>query len=86
MNPAVYHQAVALEVPEGDLVDFDIYVTSFHRFVLKNSEQNIYNMEGLMRKYNPAEPHQIVALEVPEDDLVDSDIHETSLYRFVLRN
>ena len=37
-------QSVAFEVPEGDIVDFDIYVTSFHRFVLKNSEQNIYNM------------------------------------------
>ena len=35
-NPAVDHQDVALEVPEGDLVDLDIYKTSLYRFDLEN--------------------------------------------------
>ena len=34
--PAVGHQDVDLEVPEGDLVDSDIHETSSYRFVLKN--------------------------------------------------
>ena len=34
--PAVGHQDVDLEVPEGDLVDSDIQETSLYRFVLKN--------------------------------------------------
>ena len=34
--PAVGHQDVALEVPEGDLVDSDIHETSSYQFVLKN--------------------------------------------------
>ena len=35
LTPAVHHQEVALEVPEGDLVDSD-HETSSYRFVLKN--------------------------------------------------
>ena len=35
-NPVVDHQDVALEVLEGDLVDWDIYETSLYGFVLKN--------------------------------------------------
>ena len=33
-NPAVDHQDVALEVPEGDLVDSDILKTSLYGFVV----------------------------------------------------
>ena len=35
-SPAVDHQDVALEVPEGDLVDWDLHETGLYRFVLKN--------------------------------------------------
>ena len=35
-NPAVHHQDVALEVPEGDLVDSDIIKTSLYGFAMKN--------------------------------------------------
>ena len=35
-NPAVHYQDVALEVPEGDLVDLDLLENSLYRFVLKN--------------------------------------------------
>ena len=35
-NPAVDYQDVALEAPEGDLVDLDLHETSLYRFVLKN--------------------------------------------------
>ena len=35
-NPAVYHQDVALEVPEGDLVNVDTQVISLYLGVLKN--------------------------------------------------
>ena len=35
-NPAVDPQDVALEVPEGDLVDLDLLEISLYRFVLKN--------------------------------------------------
>ena len=34
LNPAVDHQDVALEIPDDDLVDFDLYGTSLYRFVL----------------------------------------------------
>ena len=35
-TPAVHYQDVALEVPEGDLVDWDLQETCLYRFVLKN--------------------------------------------------
>ena len=35
-NPDVHHQNVALEVPEGDLVDLDITEISLYETVLKN--------------------------------------------------
>ena len=35
-NPAVHHQDVTLEVPEGILVDSDILKTSLYEFVIKN--------------------------------------------------
>ena len=35
-SPGVDHQDVALGVPEGDLVDWDLHETSLYRFVLKN--------------------------------------------------
>ena len=35
-NPAVHCQDVALEVPEGDLVDSAILKTSLYGFVTKN--------------------------------------------------
>ena len=35
-NPAVYHQDVALVVPEGDLVNVDTQVISLYLGVLKN--------------------------------------------------
>ena len=35
-NPSVHHQDVALEVPEGDLVDPDILKTSSYGFVMKS--------------------------------------------------
>ena len=35
-NPAIHHQDVALEVPEGDLVDSDILKTSLYGIVMKN--------------------------------------------------
>ena len=35
-NPDVNHQDVALEVPEGDLVDSDILEISLYETVLKN--------------------------------------------------
>ena len=34
-SPAVDHQDVAHEVPEGDLVDWDLHETSLYWFVLK---------------------------------------------------
>ena len=36
LNPAVDHQDVVLEVPEGDLVDLDLFENSLYRSVLKN--------------------------------------------------
>ena len=36
LNPAVYHQDVALKVPEGDLVDSDLLESSSYLFALKN--------------------------------------------------
>ena len=35
-NPNVHHQDVALEVPEGDLVDSDILETNLYETILKN--------------------------------------------------
>ena len=35
-NPAVHCQDVALEVPEGDLVELDNFKTSLYGFVMKN--------------------------------------------------
>ena len=35
-DPAVHHQDVALDVPEGDLVNLDIHETSLYETVLKN--------------------------------------------------
>ena len=35
-NPAVHHQDVAIEVPEGDLVDSDILKTSLYGLGMKH--------------------------------------------------
>ena len=35
-NPAVDYQDVALEVPEGDLVELDNFKTSLYGIVIKN--------------------------------------------------
>ena len=39
----VHHQDVALEVPEGDLVDSDILKTSLYGFDMKNCIKHIYD-------------------------------------------
>ena len=33
-NPAVHHQDVALEIPEGDLVDLDLHETTAIKYLL----------------------------------------------------
>ena len=75
------HHDVALKVPEGDLVDSDIYETSLNQFVLTKLVKIINDIKVDLGIY-----HQDVALEVPEGDLVNLDIHENSLNQFVLKN
>ena len=45
--PAVGHQDVDLEVPEGDLVDSDILKTSFYGFVIKTKYKTYLTCKGL---------------------------------------
>ena len=40
-NPAVDHQDVALEVSQGDLVDWDLHKTSLYWFVLKKLDKKV---------------------------------------------
>ena len=46
-NPDVHHQNVALEVPEGDLVDSDILETSLYGFVMKSLHKIFIICKGL---------------------------------------
>ena len=88
-NPAVHHQVVALEVPEGDLVDLDIHKTFLYQIFLQNQTKNINDILELIGIQNSAMHYHDATLKVPEGDQVDSDIYETSknsLNRFVSKN
>ena len=80
-NPAIHYQDVALEVPEGDLVDVYINKTSLYRLVLK--KLNIKHMK-YVRINDKVESY--FTPSVPAGDLVNLDLHETSLHQFVLKN
>ena len=73
-NPGEDSSGVALEVPEVDLVDWDLHETSLYRFYLKTlhkvckycnvkRQKNIYYVV-FDEKQNPAVHHQDAALGV----------------------